>query len=180
MATRRRRLTWVACRSHGRANRLEHSSGLGWDDVRRSLVWLVIYGPSDGGPAEAYLWQRYRVGWPCRSLRAERWVEWTSDRFVDEWRGSWGSQATNIPRFVPAKYGVRLLAARLGRPLPYAPIWPGFVVNSLFYAALLWLLILGPLALRRLIRRRRGLCPACGYDLRHGEHEACPECGVTA
>ena len=25
-----------------------------------------------------------------------------------------------------------------------------------------------------------GVCPACGYDLRHGEHEACPECGVTA
>ncbi len=49
-----------------------------------------------------------------------------------------------------------------------------------FYAAILWVLIPGPFALRRLIRRRRGLCLACGYDLRHGEHEACPECGVTA
>ena len=50
-------------------------------------------------------------------------------------------------------------------------------INTLFYAAILWLLILGPFALRRLIRQRRGVCPACGYDLRHGEHKACPECG---
>ncbi len=64
--------------------------------------------------------------------------------------------------------------------LPLCPVWPRFAVNTLFYAAILWLLIPGPFALRRLIRRRRGLCPACGYDLRHGEHEACPECGVTA
>ncbi len=65
-------------------------------------------------------------------------------------------------------------------PLPLRPIWPGFAINTLFYAAILWPLILGPFALRRLIRRRRGLCPACGYDLRHAVHEACPECGVSA
>ncbi len=65
-------------------------------------------------------------------------------------------------------------------PLPLRPIWPGFAINTLFDAAILWPLILGPFALRRLIRRRRGLCPACGYDLRHAEHEACPECGLTA
>ena len=64
--------------------------------------------------------------------------------------------------------------------LPLRPLWPAFAVNTLFYAAILWLLIPGPFALRRLIRRRRGLCPACGYDLRHAEHEACPECGLAA
>ena len=66
------------------------------------------------------------------------------------------------------------------RALPLRPVWPGFAINTLFYAAILWLIIPGPFVLRRLIRRRRGLCPACGYDLRHAEHEACPECGVTA
>ncbi len=60
------------------------------------------------------------------------------------------------------------------------PIVLGFIVNTIVYAAILWLIIPGPFALRRLIRRRRGLCPACGYDLRHVEHGACPECGVTA
>ena len=66
------------------------------------------------------------------------------------------------------------------RLLAYLPIWPGFAINTLFYAGIVWLLIPGPFALRRLIRRRRGLCPACGYDIRHGEHEACPECGLAA
>ena len=28
-------------------------------------------------------------------------------------------------------------------------------------------------------RRRRGLCPTCGYDLRGAKHERCPECGET-
>ncbi len=71
-------------------------------------------------------------------------------------------------------------AVRPSNVLPARPIWPAFAINTLFDAALLWLLIPGPFALRRLIRRRRGLCPACAYDLRHAEHEACPECGLAA
>jgi hypothetical protein len=59
--------------------------------------------------------------------------------------------------------------------LPLRLIWPGFAVNTIFYAAILWLLIPGPFALRRLIRRRRGLCPKCGYPM--GESDACTECG---
>ncbi len=70
---------------------------------------------------------------------------------------------------------------RLGLRTRYAfllPIWSGFAVNTVFYAALLWLPIRGPFVLRRLIRRKRGLCVACGYDLRHADHDACPECGA--
>ncbi len=63
---------------------------------------------------------------------------------------------------------------------PAHPIWPAFIANTFFYAGILWLLIPGPFALRRLIRRRRGLCPGCAYDLRHAQHEACPECGLAA
>jgi len=67
-----------------------------------------------------------------------------------------------------------------GRILPYRIIARGFAINSSFYAALLWVLICGPFALRRLIRARRGLCPGCGYDLGHAEHRGCPECGAVA
>ena len=67
----------------------------------------------------------------------------------------------------------------LPRALPLRPIWPGFAFNTIFYAAILWLAIPGPFALRRFLRRKRGLCVACGYDLRHAEHEQCPECGMT-
>ncbi|MEE8156112.1 MAG: hypothetical protein V3T53_14260 [Phycisphaerales bacterium] len=67
------------------------------------------------------------------------------------------------------------------RTLPYRIIWPGFAINTIFYAVLLWmlwLLTLGPFTARRIIRRKRGHCIKCGYDLRGTEHEACPECGV--
>ena len=64
------------------------------------------------------------------------------------------------------------------RVLPYLPIWCGIAINTIFYAAILWLLFPGKFALRRIIRRKRGLCVKCAYDLRGVEHEACPECGT--
>ena len=66
------------------------------------------------------------------------------------------------PQFVP-------------RGLPLGLIVPGFALNTLFYATVLGLLIPCPLALRRFTRRRRGLCPACGYPM--GESDVCTECG---
>ena len=67
--------------------------------------------------------------------------------------------------------------------LPLRPIWPGFAVNTVFYAAVLWFLWMTPFAVRRWWggrRIRRGLCPKCGYDLRGSppHADACPECGA--
>lgn len=67
---------------------------------------------------------------------------------------------------------------------PLEPLWPGFAINTVFYAAMLWMLFAFPFALRRIIRRRRGQCVRCGYDLR-GQATSddtimqiiCPECG---
>ncbi len=122
-----------------------------WNDP--VVDWWVAYG----GPVSGL-----RAGWPMRSMGAA---------WVDE------------PLLNPSHVGA-VICRRDGAThfdiLALRPIWPGFAINTLFWAAVLWLVIPGPFALRRLIRRRRGLCPACGYDLRHGEHEACPECGVTA
>lgn len=63
--------------------------------------------------------------------------------------------------------------------LPLLPLWPGFAINTFFYALLLfgaWRL-LG--VLRRAVRRRGGRCVGCGYD-RGGldAGAACPECGA--
>ena len=63
------------------------------------------------------------------------------------------------------------------RILPLRPIWPGFAINTIFYAAILWLPIRSPFALRRHLRRKRGLCVGCGYDLRGDLARGCPECG---
>ena len=62
---------------------------------------------------------------------------------------------------------------------PLRPLWAGFLANTAFYVAALWLLTLGPVQLRRLIRCHRGQCLRCGYDLHGSEHERCPECGVA-
>ena len=58
---------------------------------------------------------------------------------------------------------------------PLLPIWPGFAINTIFYATLLWLLIPGPFALRRFLRVRRGMCPKCAYPM--CESAVCTECG---
>ncbi len=64
----------------------------------------------------------------------------------------------------------------LPRALPLRPIPGGFLINTLFYAVVLWLLLIcGLFALRRQIRRLRGLCPKCGYPM--GESSVCTECG---
>ena len=61
--------------------------------------------------------------------------------------------------------------------LPLLIIWPGFAINTVFYAAILWLLTLGPFTARRIIRRKRGRCIKCGYDLRDDFSSGCSECG---
>jgi hypothetical protein len=62
------------------------------------------------------------------------------------------------------------------RVLPIRPAVIGFSLNTMFYAVVLWLLILGPLfVLRRMVRVRRGLCPKCAYP--RGESDVCTECG---
>lgn len=64
--------------------------------------------------------------------------------------------------------------------LPLMPLWPGFAVNTAFYAAsiaTLWLTIGGGLHLlgTKKRRRKRGLCESCGYDIQG--LPTCPECG---
>lgn len=61
--------------------------------------------------------------------------------------------------------------------LPVIPIAGGFVGNTSFYAVLLWALSQAPFAACRFIRKRRGLCIKCGYDLRYDFSVGCSECG---
>jgi len=59
--------------------------------------------------------------------------------------------------------------------LPCLPIWPGFAINTIFYAMILWGLFATPGMIRRRWRVRRGKCPACGYPV--GTSAVCTECG---
>ena len=119
---------------------------------------------------------RLTAGWPRESLSGEQWrTAITSPIFTFQI----ASLARKQVRFGESKMVCAVappgLGARPLRFLPLRPVWPGFAVNTLFYAATLWLLICGPFALRRVVRRRRGLCVQCGYPM--GESDVCTECG---
>lgn len=67
------------------------------------------------------------------------------------------------------------------RALSYAPLWPGFLANTVFYA-ILWAIILAAASfLFATITGKRamaqGRCPRCGYDLVGNHAGGCPECG---
>ena len=111
-------------------------------------------------------------GWPAYSLKG--WLEW-DDRKTPEYK-SHDSGALMLPEWTMPEEGPR----RLIEYLPWHPLWPGFAINTVFYAAMLWLLFAAPGYVRRRIRARRGLCPACAYPI--GTSNVCTECGkpVTA
>ncbi len=111
-------------------------------------------------------------GWPMLSL----WLELAGPVSPLEDRGGFDTSKLRKATWMGGSRPVRRYGYSFPVALPLRPLWLGFAVNTLFYAAVLWLLILGPFALRRLIRRRRGLCPKCGYPM--GESSVCTECGV--
>jgi hypothetical protein len=65
----------------------------------------------------------------------------------------------------------------LGKVLPLIPIWPGFAINTIFYAAILWMVFAVPRYIKRRRRIKRGLCARCAYPI--GTAENCTECGGT-
>ena len=62
----------------------------------------------------------------------------------------------------------------------FEPLWPGFAINTIFYAAILYALFAVPGAVRRRVRIKRGQCASCGYSLCDNTSDKCPECGITA
>jgi len=146
-------------------------------DCDRSLGCTGIHiagePPSEVDVSWCEYFSIWRAGWPLRSLEGAeygeegvRGDEWVQPRIIMLW-SPFGLEE-DWPFRVPTY-------------LPLQPIWSGFLINTILYAALLWLLIAGPFVLRRLIRLKRGRCPKCGYDLRGQPPEVgaagCPECG---
>ncbi len=85
------------------------------------------------------------------------------------------------PVLAAASAGIELPSTLLSfkvkpnRRIPTQILWSGFAQNVLVFAVILGLGIFGPLALRRFLRVKRGLCPKCAYPM--GESSVCTECG---
>ncbi len=115
------------------------------------------------------------VGWPFKSLY------YNPSYFILQSRNDYTPRQQTREEYVwhlPNVFG-KLFPSTDEMILPYGIWWPGFAINTIFYAAILWSLTLGPFTARRVIRHKRGLCIKCGYDLRGTEHDVCPECGAT-
>ena len=104
----------------------------------------------------AYRWQ---YGWPARSLEQSIWRDLvTGESLAKNSVGlNWGNASTDR--------------------LPQKPIWPGFAINTVFYAAIVWVLFAVPGYVKRRRRIKRGLCPTCAYPV--GASEKCSECGAA-
>ena len=77
----------------------------------------------------------------------------------------------------------QLVITRSSRPfgrafsVPLKPLWPGLLANIVFWAVAIVAACFVPVPIRALIRRCRGRCPGCGYDLRNELAKGCSECG---
>ena len=129
-------------------------------EARSIGEWTVVltgYGKRDGMVMVTAAVFLTESGWPLKTMHG---------------RTLFGPGETPFHRMKRTSHSMMQTS---GSDIPFLPIWPGFAVNTLFYAVVLWLLIPGPFALRRFIRVKRGLCPACAYPI--GESAVCSECG---
>jgi len=134
-----------------------------------AFEWSKMYADNNDGEDNhqefaateygTFLW----AGWPAKSLFGYHFICQRNNVIEDE-----------------VSHGILSLRGlnTAGRVhwYPAQPLCRGFLVDTIFYAALLWMLFAAPFHFRRHRRIKRGLCPACGYPI--GSNEVCTECGA--
>lgn len=119
----------------------------------------------DNNEAPCALWRA--DGWPLPALSSEgRWQSYDALGMSPVIGG-----VRVGPRNVFPRDGVRIL--------PLQPIWSGLIINTVFYISLWYTLFsLRNIwrGIRSILRRRRGKCVHCAYQLMP-EQTRCSECG---
>ena len=141
------------------------------------IRWVVVHKQvgttmSSGGveePVYDYAGMEVDAGWPFVAMHEQSWIDDAASSLHRRiYRTAVGLQS-EITGSGPAVAPLR--------PLPLHPALPGFLINTLFYAAIWFGLFVGFGAARHSIRRKRGHCIKCGYDLRRDFSAGCPACG---
>ena len=132
-------------------------SGITWQNSRAmcwngKCIWFVIRSTS-GWPVQSLMGQSVSVGNPAAHIEGYQFAF-----RIPDWLRPYMAKKALVDFF------------------PLRPLWPGFAINTLFYAGVLWMLFCGPFALRRMIRKRRGRCLHCAYPI--GQSPVCTECGA--
>ena len=96
------------------------------------------------------------------------------------WHAAWGMVASDgVPGGVVERRGLIIVSIGAGGvAIPFLPLWPGLLGNTIFYATPILLLLTATRLHRRARRRRKNRCVACNYDL-SGIAGPCPECGCV-
>lgn len=98
-------------------------------------------------------------GWPCVALYS------MSMRLTDPPSRRGGIRVRKDPQGLDDRF------------LPLIPIWKGFGIDTAVYSAGWVLVLIVPGVIRSGVRRWRGRCPRCGYDLKREFESGCSECG---
>lgn len=127
----------------------------------------------DGSDDADSLQQQILAGWPYRAFRCTR------DNVVRIASPGRFMHYRQFAQDVKTRNGIELETTGImtWRALPYEPLWPGLIADAALHSAGWWVILSGIVALRRNIRRRRGLCPVCAYDIRSSNLAGCSECG---
>ncbi|MGI9013440.1 MAG: hypothetical protein ACR2GY_04230 [Phycisphaerales bacterium] len=113
-------------------------------------------------------------GLPAAAMSYEHEREFTVATALRTTRLAHGLELKNRTRPAPAGGGILIQPDPI---IPLRPIFPGFIINTLFYA-LIWFGALAACGFaKRTLRTRRGRCIECNYDLRGDFDAGCPECG---
>ncbi|MBL9140871.1 MAG: hypothetical protein JNK53_03300, partial [Phycisphaerae bacterium] len=123
----------------------------------------------------------FGIPFPCMWMHAELPMR---DAAFEEW--TWSSAFEVVPlRATAAQPRARrnvqgVWSHGLGR-IPMAPLWAGLAANSVAWAALLGAVMWARHRVRwmgQVMRRDRGRCADCGYELARVARASCPECGA--
>jgi hypothetical protein len=115
------------------------------------------------------------LGWPMPALNG--WFLHGHEGPLSTVATTEGSILINTPK-PESRFGEIMRSKPKLHAFPITPMWPGFAINTLIFAAAWWTLLFGYSTIRRLTRHAKGLCPTCGYS-REGLPigTPCPECG---
>jgi len=140
------------------SNRPAADVGFKWRD-KRVLAWPVVRLSARDETIQAKA-----AGWPLRALSGYRTTRMSTAAITDHWVIDVGKgRGELIPRPVI-----------LLRPIPI-----GFVLDTVFYGAIWFVLFWLFVTTRRIIRQRRGRCVVCAYRLEGLASARCPECGAA-
>jgi hypothetical protein len=124
-------------------------------------------GPDPAADFSVFAYRETLLGWPVYALHGSVWSNLSS--------------ASNHIRGLFHFPHQDQSPQNAWNKVSYIPLWPGFAINTIFYAGILALLCYGPGKVRRMVRVRRFQCPACGHIIASGTcaNGLCSECGMA-